>query len=373
MSETERSEWSVPERELMASIRERLDADGPAMLATVVDVRGSAYRRPGAKMVVSPTEGGVGAITAGCLEDEVRNLADRVIDDGEPTLETFDLTGDDDEWGLGVGCNGIIDLFLEPLDEGMRPAVEAYKAGEAITVATVVASDDEAVDVGERGYSDDFDGLPEEVGDAIRAADIERSRTIDVETDEGTVTTVFVDRIVPPTELVILGGGHDVAPVVDLALNVDFRVTVATFRGADRARERFPDADRVLSSSPRSLTDDVAFDGDTYVVVMSHNFIDDRLALADLLATDVPYVGLMGPQERFEQMIDEFEEEGEELGNLDPVYTPVGLDLGGGAPYQVAHSIVAEALAVKNGREGSHLRAVDGTVHDRAETPSETR
>ena len=222
MSEAKQSEWSVPERELMANIRERLDADQPAMLATVVDVRGSAYRRPGAKMVVSPTEGGVGAITAGCLEDEVRKLADRVIGDGDPTLETFDLTGDDDEWGLGVGCNGIIDLFLEPLDDGMRPAVEAYEAGDEITVATVVASDNARVEVGDRADSDDFEGLPEEVRDAIRAADIDRSRTIDVETDEGTVTTVFADRITPPSELVILGGGHDVAPVVDLARNRRF-------------------------------------------------------------------------------------------------------------------------------------------------------
>ncbi len=166
--------------------------------------------------------------------------------------------------------------------------------------------------------------------------------------------------------MVIVGGGHDVSPVVDLALNVDFRVTVATFRGADRAKERFPDADRVLSTSPRSLTDDVPFDANTYVVVMSHNFIDDRLALAELLATDVPYIGLMGPKERFEEMLDAFEEEGEALDNLDRVYTPVGLDLGGGAPYQVAHSIVAEALAVRNGREGSHLRAGDGSVHNRS-------
>lgn len=368
MTETEQSEWSVPERELMANVRERLDADEPTMLATVADVRGSAYRRPGAKMVVSPTEGGVGAITAGCLEDEVRQLADRILGDGEPTLETFDLMGDDDVWGLGVGCNGIIDVFLEPLDEGMRPAVEAYDRNEATTVATVVASDDDRIEVGERGYADEFEGLPEEVGDAVRDADAQRSGTMDVETERGTVT-VFVDRITPPADLVVIGSGHDVTPVIDLASNVDFRVTVVTFRGADRAADRFAAADRVLSTSPRSLTDDVTLDENTYVVVMTHNFIDDRFAVGELLSTDVPYVGLMGPKERFEEMLEAFEEEDEEFSkdDLTSIYTPVGLDLGGGAPYQVAHSIVAEALAVRNDRDGGHLRATDGFVHNRPE------
>ena len=366
MTTADRSEWSVPERKLMATIRERLDADEEAMLATVVDVRGSAYRRPGAKMVVSPTGIGVGAITAGCLEDEVRQLADGVLDGGGCRLETFDLIGDDDVWGFGVGCNGILDVFLEPLDEGMRPAVEAYERGEATTVATVVASDDERVAVGDRAYSDGFDDLPDAIGEAIRAADMDRSRVLEVETEQGTVS-VFADRIVPPADLVVIGTGHDVGPVVDLALNVDFNVTVVSYRGADHAVERFPDADRVLSTSPRSLTDDVTFDEDTYVVVMSHNFVDDRFTLGELLSTDVPYVGLMGPEERFEEMLEAFDEEGEQFSEdeLSVVYTPIGLDLGGGAPYQIAHSIVAEALAVRNDRHGSHLRGVEGHVHRR--------
>ncbi|WP_231184927.1 XdhC/CoxI family protein [Haladaptatus sp. DYF46] len=366
MTETERSEWSVPERELMAHVRDRLDADEPAMLATVVDVEGSAYRRPGAKMVVSPSKGGVGAITAGCLESEVKQLAEKVLDDGEPTVKTFDLTGDDDVWGFGVGCNGVIDVLLEPLDESIRPAVEAYERGEESTVATVVASDADGVSVGDRA-TDDFEDLPDEVEAMIRAADVEKSRTVSVETDAGTVS-VFVDRISPPAELVVVGSGHDVSPIVDLALNVDFRVTVVTFRGADGAKERFPDADRVVATSPRSLTDDVTFDANTHVVVMSHNFIDDRLALESLLETDVPYVGMMGPKERFEEMLEAFEEEGVEIPATERknVYTPVGLDLGGGAPYQVAHSVVGEALAVRNGRSGGHLREGTKSVHDRA-------
>jgi len=118
------------------------------------------------------------------------------------------------------------------------------------------------------------------------------------------------------------------------------------------------------------VTEDVAFDRDTYVVLMTHNFVDDRIALPALLETDVEYVGLMGPTERFEELCADLAEEGRHLSAEERarVYTPVGLDLGAETPYQVAHSIVAEALAVHNGREGGHLREVPGPIHERSAT-----
>jgi len=365
------SEWSVPEAEVVERLRGHLDADEPAMLATVVDVEGSAYRRPGAKMVVSPEAGGVGAITAGCLEDEVRELAAEVIEAGDARLETFDLMSDDGVWGMGVGCNGIIDILLEPVGESLRRAVEAYGAGEAATVATVLAADDDRLALGDRAYADGgFEGFPDDLAAALDAelGEGDRSRTVEVATDRGTAS-VFLDRITPPAELLLIGTGHDVRPVAELARTNDFRVTVVGFRGARATEERFPEADRVVSTSPRSLTDDVAVDGDTFAVVMTHNFVDDRLALDQLLRTDTPYVGLMGPTDRFEEMLEAFESEGRAVdeADLDSVYTPVGLDLGGGAPYQVAHSIVAEMLAVRNGRSGGHLRDRKGPIHARPE------
>ncbi|WP_380675688.1 XdhC family protein [Salinigranum sp. GCM10025319] len=124
-----------------------------------------------------------------------------------------------------------------------------------------------------------------------------------------------------------------------------------------------------MSTSPARMTDAYDFDANTYVVVSTHNFVDDRLAVEALLATEVPYVGLMGPRERFEEMLDDFAAEGTEFtdAQLDRLYTPVGLDLGGGSPYQIALSIVSEALAVKNGREPKHLKTREGTIHDRVE------
>jgi xanthine dehydrogenase accessory factor len=181
--------------------------------------------------------------------------------------------------------------------------------------------------------------------------------------------TVFVDGLAAPADLVVVGTGHDVGPIAELGAQADFRVTVVGFRGAMAKRERFPAATEVVSTSPARMADEFDFDEDTYVVVATHNFVDDRLALETLFDSPVPYIGLMGPHERFEEMLDEFDAEGREFtdAQLDRLYTPVGLDLGGGSPYQIALSIVSEVLAVKNGRDSAHLRTREGTIHDRLE------
>jgi xanthine dehydrogenase accessory factor len=362
--------WEMAEADVLAAIGDTLDAGGEAVLATVIDVEGSAYRRPGAKMLIDE-DGGAGSLTAGCLEDEVRGLASEVLDAGRPRIETYDLMGDDDIWGLGMGCNGVITVLLEPLDESYRPAVEHVASGDDCAVVTVADGDRP---LGERAIYDPEDGfsgdLPEWLATELSertAALLEagRSETVAVETDEGSVE-VFVDSIRAPAELVVLGNGPDVRPVVELAARVGFRVTVIAFRGALSGAD-FPAADTVRTTSPPKLRETVDFGADTHVVVMTHNFIDDRLALDELLETPVPYIGLMGPRERFEEMLDEFAAEDAPLAERETerIYTPIGLDLGGDSPSNIAYSIVAEVLAVANDRTPQHLSERAGPIHDR--------
>ena len=371
------NDWSVPETAVWETVRDHLESGRRAMLATVVDVEGSAYRRPGAKMLVEEGGTGQGHITAGCLEDEVFELAAAVLEDGQPRLETYDLMeGDDDVWGLGVGCNGIIDILVEPIDDSYRPAIEALGAGERVGVLTALSGD--GVSTGDRAYYRPGSGIEVASGEfpdwlleaLVRPAGalVEEGAadTVEIGTAEGEAT-VFVDGLVPPADLVVVGSGNDAAPVVELAAQNGFRVTVVGFRGAADLEERFPAADAVVRSSPGDFADEVGLDADTYAVVMTHNFIDDRLALDELLSRRVPYVGLMGPHERFEEMLEDFEAEGRTFteDELERVYTPIGLDLGSGSPYGIATSIVAEAVAVENGREPKHLRDREGTIHDR--------
>ena len=371
------SDWSVPETDVFDRIRAALEEDTDAVLATVTAVEGSAYRRPGAKMLLDPDGGGAGSITAGCLEDEVRALAVDVLAEGVPRVETWDLTGDDDVWGLGVGCNGIITVLLEPLSESYRPVVEARLAGESVGVATVVGGEGTGAALGDRAYYRPGEGFEGEIDDEVLAelagsaeslVSSGKGETLAVETAEGTVE-VFVEGVRPPPELVVFGSGHDVAPVVELAKLVDFRVTVVPFRGGHADSGRFPGADEVTSASPRDVADLREWDADTYAVIMSHNFLDDRIALEGLLETPVEYIGLMGPKKRFEEMREEFAEDGRTFteAELERIYTPIGLNLGGDTPYQIAHSIVAEVQAVAHGKTPGHLSRREGPIHERVE------
>jgi xanthine dehydrogenase accessory factor len=197
-----------------------------------------------------------------------------------------------------------------------------------------------------------------------------KSGTFTVESDTGKVT-VFVDWLSPAPDLLLFGNQNDIHPVSRIGREAGFRVTVASARGAKADAEQFPDAHRVWTTRPPEIVDAIDDPERTYTVVMSHNFIDDRLALESLLDTQVPYIGLMGPRERFEEMREEMAENGRTLTDdeLARIATPVGLDLGGGEPIQIALSIVSEALAVHNGREGGRLKTREGPIHTRLTAP----
>ena len=439
-------QWSLRETDVIQGADERIATDADDVLATVVAVDGNAYRRPGAKMLLAE-DADVGTITAGCLEDELRSAAARVRETGELEIVTYDMMDDDDVWGLGMGCNGIIEVLLEPLDETFFPAVEAFDAGRDVAILTVLSGDGERLVRGDRAYYDPDDdrlftpdgrknderSTDEVTADGRSTDDVTADgrstdevtadgrstdevtadgrstdevtadgrstdevtadgRTID-EWPTGSISNpaselarggrsdvitldaggsslrIFVDGLAARPEVVVFGSGHDVGPVTELAAKNDFRVTVVGFRGAVDLETRFPGADRTISTSPATIEADLELDDRTYAVVMTHNFIDDRLAVETLLEADVPYVGLMGPRERFEEMVAEFEAEGNPFVGepIESVYTPVGLDLGGGTPYQIAHSIVAEVLAVSNERAPGHLRRREGHIHERVD------
>lgn len=371
--------WSVTTRELRDHMRRLRDENAEAVVVTVTDVEGSAYRRPGAKMLVGSDGTPIGAVTAGCLEGPVTDSAMAVLSAGEPQREVYDLMDDeDDTWGLGLGCNGIIDVLLEPLDASWDRSLDLLDSGESVTMLTVLASEDTSVPVGSRTLVDGDgtalavpgrDAVPEEVREATRET-VEyvhgRGKANTVEVTAGTgdePITVLVDGLEPVTRLLLFGSQSDIHPVCRLASSVGFEVTVHSPRGA-RDETAFPNADRVETGHPTTIADTVTAPDATCAVVMSHNLLDDRLAVETLIEeTTVPYIGLMGPRDRFEKV-----REGSDViagDALDRIATPVGLDLGGGEPIEIALSIVSEALAVSNDRDGGRLKAQKGPIHER--------
>jgi xanthine dehydrogenase accessory factor len=372
--------------EVLAAI-ESLSAKGERMaLATIVAVRGSTYRRPGARLLV-PEEGApIGNISGGCLEGDVADLARVVMDQGTPRLAGWDLTADDDAvWGLGLGCNGAIEVFIEPADRAAQVAgalrlaldeerpialVTALESGAPDLVAPgrrLIVRPDGSVE-GSLGQAD----VDTEVIAAARdllAAELSEIRTFALG------VRAFVEVLEPPLRLVLCGAGHDAVPLVRAASVAGWNAIVVDDRPAFLTADRFPEAAGFVPvEEPSHVAKAAPIDAHTFVVVMTHNFLRDKEYLRALLATPAAYIGMLGPAARTQRLLMELADDGVELdGDRARIHGPAGLDVGAEGPEEIAHAIVAEIVAVKRGRGGGFLRERPGPIHDRPRPGTEAR
>ena len=360
-------------------------------LATVVSVEGSSYRRPGARMLVC--EGGIstGMISAGCLEADVIEHAKRVIRAGSVKLVEYNTASTSDEmaWGLGLGCNGIVRVLVEPLGPGslyveaLRRSCEALPDVAPLMVATVYqhipsgsASARGRVSIGARLFIDEGceagrENLSDEVASLIKGDVLTTARSESVgfrvyEVAGGSVK-VFVETLMPPVHLVILGAGHDALPVVELARGLGWQTEVVDPQARQLSHSRFAMADRVTLSRPEDIGSLVRITPRTLTLLMSHNYSHDLELLKFLLASPALYIGVMGPRKRTERILSELaaDDESFRLGEEDRerLYSPAGLDIGANASAEIALSIVAEMRAVLDGRRGRMLRERRGSIH----------
>ena len=338
----------------MSEIDEVLDAAAelkargePIALATVVSVRGSSYRRPGARLLVPVTGRPVGLISGGCLEEEAARMARRAIELDAPILVTIDHSGEGDElWGSGLGCRGVIELLAEPPSMAAETidALEiARRDGQPTYLLTGLDGDrrrlteTEADALGERAAMALAHGRPTVIGDSI------------------------LDPILPPLHLVVCGAGPDAAPLVAAGLRQGWRVTVVDPRRSFLRQDRFPRA-RLLDAQPAEAADATGAGAWTAVVIMSHDYLRDAAFLGSFLGRGVPYLGVLGPRDRTERLLVEPPVEPTEA-DAAALHAPAGLDIGADGSEQVATAIVAEILAVMHGRSGAPLRTRPGPIH----------
>jgi xanthine/CO dehydrogenase XdhC/CoxF family maturation factor len=367
---------------------ESLSAEGRKMaLATIVAVRGSTYRRPGARLLV-PEEGApIGNISGGCLEGDVADLARIVMEEGRARLAGWDLTADDDAvWGLGLGCNGAIEVFIEPADRAaevagvLRVALEEERP---ICLITVLESDEpNMVQPGARlvvrpdGQVEGSLGLAEVDAEGVAAArELLGEQRSEIRTFVHGARA-FVEVLEPPLRLLICGAGHDAIPLVRAASVLGWNAVVVDDREAFLIADRFPGAGGFVHVEEPSTAAKVApVDERTYAVVMTHNFLRDKDYLRSLLTSPVPYIGMLGPAARTERLLMELREEGVDVSEPDRarIHGPAGLDLGSEGPEEIAESILAEIVAVKRDRRGGFLRERPGPIHDRPRPGAEAR
>jgi xanthine/CO dehydrogenase XdhC/CoxF family maturation factor len=337
-------------------------SDEPLVLATVIRTAGSTYAKPGAQMLITRDGEYAGLLSGGCLEGDLREHARQVIETGAARIVSYDMRSKDDQlFGLGAGCEGAMDILLTshgPASHGWQPLTyleSAWRRGDESRLAFVTASTRPDIPLGLsfpaagefpehlrpdveleslRPLHEAAGRIGGNAGSRVEAADVD----------------LFVVSVPPPPRLLLLGGGPDARPVARLADFLGWRVTVADHRPAYLDPVRFPAGTRLVETSAAEIDNAVPLDGFFAAIVMSHHLDSDLHYLRALAASEIPYVGLLGPAARREKLLGD-------LGDPAPALrarlrAPVGLDIGGRTPEAIALSIIGEVQAALSGRGG---------------------
>ncbi len=296
-------------KEILKAVNALADGES-AILATVIDVQGSGYRLPGARMLMLANGQTYGTVSGGCLEADVLERAKNVLSSGRAEVFTYDTTGNENSvFSMNMGCRGIVQIKLETVG----------KASDLIA--------------------------------AMRAAYEQR-----IESPE----------FKPPIAILLFGAGADAVPLVRIASELGWQVIVHDHRPGFLTVERFPDAVKLVYQNvdePPKITSD----NRTAAVIMTHRYSRDRVILPSVLRSKVFYTGLLGPKSRTEQLLAELKSEGETFSDeqLARLYAPVGLDIGATSPESIALSIISEIQSVFAKREGGSLRDREGSIYGR--------
>jgi len=337
-------------------------------LGILVDTVGSTYRKAGAMLLIAADGAYAGLISGGCLEGDLGERARGVIASGQAALVTYDLRNADDlVWGLGLGCEGAMRVLLlrvGPREEWQPLAhlAAALAAHSPTAIGVVTESRDGAAPMGALLLPPATGGAGPREARAVPSAAVALLEAEPLNALAGATRSQVVRRLegpharwqlllLPlalPPRLLLLGAGPDALPVVELAAQLHWRVTVADHRPAYAMPSHFPSAERVVLTRPEEIPQTLNLSQFTAAVVMSHHLPSDLDYLRALSASSLAYVGLLGPPARREKLLSELGADAERLRPR--LHAPVGLNLGGRTPESIALAIVAEIHAFVHGR-----------------------
>ena len=344
-----------------------------AALATVVKVRGSSYRSPGARMLITDDGKWVGSISGGCLEGDALRKARQVMTEGKPITVTYDTREESNQnLGIGLGCNGVIDVLIEPVSTEKTNSVKLFETiiaqNKPVAFATCISGEfsgeklvlDTSGNVIEKFTSDQLNNF---VTQDLRLVFENHKSETKIYGDH----EVFIELIQPNINLIIFGGGFDARPVSIMAKALGWEVQVTDECVAHIAPVFFPTVDKLSLCQREFIDRDFVITPYTACVLMSHNYEYDRDVLKKVITTQTPYIGILGPRKRFDKMLEEFKDDGLELTTeqLHRIHSPIGLDIGAETPDEIALSILAEIQSKFTNRSGGFLKYRSGPIHYR--------
>ena len=342
---------------LVRFFEERRERRDSLVLVTIFETSGSTYSKAGTHMLIDGEGDFRGMLSGGCLEGDLALRASNVIESGIPQAVTYDLAQDDELWGLGVGCDGVMQVFLQALTaangyEPFQAIATAMQGDRPARLAIVIESEhpDVAPGAAAIGVEDRVRGLGLADGLAGRLVqDVRRPAYERVSLDDHPIG-VLMAKIHPPPRVLVLGAGPDAEPVVRFASELGWRCTVVDHRDAYIESGGFNAAEKVICLPAGELAATLDLSHFQAAVVMSHHLASDRAYLEQLATTDMSYVGLLGPAARRDRLLSELGERGQSLSTR--LHGPAGIDIGGRGPAAIALSIVAEVQGVLQGRIG---------------------
>lgn len=330
---------------------EQLKSAGTKMaLATVVNVEHSSYRRSGARMLITEDGTWVGGISGGCLEGDTLKKAMYAIHKNEAVKVTYDTREDDSsQIGIGLGCNGLIDVLIVPISDLENNPIEIIKKivdrrSPSILLTSL-----------ENGNTEDFSvtvcanaALEKEISNVKSNA---KSRKIEM--DDG----YFIEYLQPEIELYVFGRNYDVIPLAQIVKDIGWKINIVA-NPLKVSKQIFDLADKVINSSKTPIQPDDY----SVALLMSHDYKTDIENLIKLQSHDLKYIGLLGPKTRKEKMLIQLKEESINV-RQDNIFGPMGLDTGATSPEEIAVSIIAEIRACFAGRHGGKLRDRQTSIH----------
>lgn len=353
-------------------------------LATVVHVEGSSYRRPGARMLIEDDGQLTGAISGGCLEGDALRKALLVMTEKRSRLVTYDTMDDDDaKFGVGLGCNGIIQVLIEPINDSdpnnpiqyLKAINEKRQQGVLVTLFSLKDKKDPQYGTclllkDDGSFIDHIPVLKDVLMADANEALINQASSFKNYVSEDHDLTAFIEVIKPPVAVIIIGAGNDVIPVVDMADILGWEATVIDGRANYAKKERFVSACSVLVAKPEKALEQIAIDEHSVFLLMTHNYNYDKAMLVQLLQRNVSYIGMLGPKKKRERILNELKDEGENFTDqqLSALHSPVGLDIGAETSEEIALSILAEIKAFFANKDVQSLRKIKEVIHSRSST-----
>jgi len=351
--------------EIYSEIVKALEKKEKVALATLITRVGSAPRAVGAKYLIKGEGSSVGSIGGGCVEAEVWQEAQKVMEKREGKILHFDLTSEQLAEG-GLICGGNINIFLEPLREEFldiyQEVTRINQKGGAAILATLVSVD------GDLPKGESLKVLMknsvEKIGSLLGGLELEkkilregeallrekRPKVLVLSSEERRMEILLEPIFSEPT-VYLFGGGHVSEQVAPLAKKVHFKVVVIDDREMFANRERFPEADAVIVSEFERCFEQLNIDDSSYIVIVTRGHLYDGFVLEQAIKSKARYVGMIGSKKKIWTLYQNLMEKGITKETLDHVHAPIGIDINSETPEEIAVSIVAELIKVRGGGE----------------------